>query len=162
MAKQKFPVTPAIRALRDAKVPFVEHLYSYVDRGGTSHSARELCVDEHHVVKTLVFEKEDKSPLLVLMHGDWQVSEKNLARLLQCKTISPCSPPTAQKHTGYQVGGTSPFGTRRRLPVYAEESIAGLDRMYINGGKRGFLVEVSPTPALSLLKAQLVTIKSNG
>jgi Cys-tRNA(Pro) deacylase len=140
----KYPVTPAIRALRDAKVEFEPHLYEYVERGGTRHSAEALGVDEHAVVKTLVMETDERRPLIVLMHGDREVSTKQLARALNVKSVQPCSPATAGKHTGYLVGGTSPLGTRSRLPVYAERTIFEFSRIYINGGKRGFLVSLDP------------------
>jgi Cys-tRNA(Pro) deacylase len=139
-----FPVTAAIRALRAAGVAFEPHLYNYEERGGTAVSARELGVEEHAVIKTLVMEDEAKRPLIVLMHGDKQVSTKNLARQAGLKAIQPCSPQVADKHTGYQVGGTSPFGTRKVLSIFAERSIFALDRIFINGGKRGFLVSLSP------------------
>ncbi len=139
-----YPVTPAVRLLREKKVSFAPRLYEYEERGGTRRSAEELGVDEHAVVKTLVMETEAKKPLVVLMHGDREVSTKQLARALGVKTVSPCDPQTAQKHTGYVVGGTSPFGTRTRLPVYVERTIFGLPKIYINGGKRGFLVEIEP------------------
>ena len=139
-----YPVTPAVRALREKKVEFEPHLYDYVERGGTSHSAEALGVDEHAVVKTLVMEAEGKRPFIVLMHGDREVSTKNLARTIGTKSVQPCDPQTAQKHTGYVVGGTSPFGTRARLPVYVERTIFDLPKIYINGGKRGFLVEIEP------------------
>jgi Cys-tRNA(Pro) deacylase len=140
-----FPVTPAIRVLRAQSVNFGQHLYSYEERGGTAVSARELGVSEHAVIKTLVMEDDSKRPLLVLMHGDRQVSTKNLARQVGVKTIAPCAPAIADRHTGYQVGGTSPFGTRKALPVYAELSIFDLDLIYINGGKRGYLVSLAPS-----------------
>lgn len=158
MTHKRTPVTPAIRALREARLEFEQHLYDYTDKGGTRHSAEALGVDEHLVIKTLVMQDEDRSPLVVLMHGDLQVSEKGLARLLGKKAISPCDPAIAQKHTGYQVGGTSPFGTRKQLPVYAEESIFELGCMYINGGKRGFLVCLDPKPALLLIGAKAVRV----
>ena len=139
-----YPVTPAVRLLREKKVEFEPHLYDYVERGGTRRSAEELGVDEHAVVKTLVMEAEGRRPFLVLMHGDREVSTKQLARHLGVKSVRPCDPQTAQKHTGYLVGGTSPFGTRARLPVYAERTIFGLPRILINGGKRGFLVSIDP------------------
>jgi Cys-tRNA(Pro) deacylase len=154
----KFPVTPAIRVLRSANVPFEQHLYDYEERGGTAASARELGVDEHCVVKTLVMEDEKKSPLVVLMHGDREVSTKNLARHLGVKTIAPCVPATADRHSGYQVGGTSPFGTRKKMPVYMQASILALDRIYINGGKRGFLVSLAPRDAQAVLGAELVDV----
>ena len=148
--------TPAIHFLRSRKVPFTEHEYRYEEHGGTRVSAREMGVDEHAVVKTLVMEDEQRKPLIVLMHGDREVSTKNLARQIGRKTLTPCDPAVAQKHTGYLVGGTSPFGTRRPLAVYAERTIADLDQIYINGGRRGFLVALSPTDALRILDAKLV------
>lgn len=159
MAKEsKAPVTSAVRALRAAKVPFTDHLYAYEEKGGTAVSSRELGVDEHAVVKTLVMEDEAKNPLVVLMHGDRQVSTRELARVLGVKTISPCTPDTAQKHTGYLVGGTSPFGTRRRMPVCLEETILDLRRIYINGGKRGYLVGMDPRDLVKLLNPTLVRV----
>jgi Cys-tRNA(Pro) deacylase len=148
--------TPAIHFLRAKKVPFTEHPYRYEDRGGTAVSSRELGVDEHIVIKTLVMEDEGKQPLIVLMHGDRDVSTKNLARQIDRKTVTPCAPEVAQKHTGYMVGGTSPFGTRKQLPVYMERTIADLDRIYINGGKRGFLIAVSPADLTRALAPTLV------
>src|SRR5215210_3214590 len=139
-----YPVTPAVRLLREKKVEFVPHLYDYEERGGTRHSAEVLGVDEHAVVKTLVLETDARKPLIVLMHGDREVSTKGLARTLNVKSVQPCRPETAQKHTGYMVGGTSPFGTRAQLPVYVERTIFALPKIYINGGKRGFLVEIEP------------------
>jgi Cys-tRNA(Pro) deacylase len=139
-----FPVTPAVRYLRQKGVEFVPHLYDYVEKGGSRESARQLGVDEHKIVKTLVFETNEKRPLIVLMHGDREVSTKNLARKLGVKSVEPVSPEKVTKLTGYQVGGTSPFGTRTRFPVYAERTIFDLDHIFINGGKRGFLVEIGP------------------
>jgi Cys-tRNA(Pro) deacylase len=139
-----YPVTPAVRLLREKKIEFEPHLYDYEERGGTRHSAAALGVDEHAVVKTLVMQTEARKALVVLMHGDREVSTKALARTLGVKTISPCDPSTAQKHTGYMVGGTSPFGTRAMLPVYVERTIFDLPKIYINGGKRGFLVAIEP------------------
>lgn len=159
MAKEsKAPVTAAVRALRAAKVQFTDHLYVYEEKGGTAVSSRELGVDEHAVVKTLVMEDEAKNPLVVLMHGDRQVSTRELARVLGVKTISSCTPDTAQKHTGYLVGGTSPFGTRRRMPVCMEETILDLPRIYINGGKRGYLVGIDPRNVVKLLNPTLVRV----
>lgn len=159
MAKEsKAPVTAAVRALRAAKVPFTDRLYAYEEKGGTAVSSRELGVNEHSVVKTLIMEDEAKNPLIVLMHGDCQVSTKELARVLGVKAISPCTPETAQRHTGYLVGGTSPFGTRRRMPVCLEETILDLPRIYINGGKRGYLVEMDPRDAVKLLDPTLVRV----
>lgn len=143
------PITPAVRFLREKKIEFIPHLYNYVEKGGTRESARQLGVDEHAVIKTLVFETNEKKPLFVLMHGDREVSTKNLARQLGVKSVEPATPEKASKLTGYLVGGTSPFGSRTRLPVYAEKTIFHLDRIFINGGKRGFLIEIDPS-ALSV------------
>jgi Cys-tRNA(Pro) deacylase len=158
MSKDKAPVTAAVRALREHAVAFADHLYAYEERGGTAVSARELGVDEHAVVKTLVMEDEGGAPLLVLMHGDLQVSTKQLARRMGVKSVTPCTPEAAQRHTGYLLGGTSPFGTRRKMPVYMEKSILELPRIYINGGKRGYLVGVDPRDVERLLKPALVEI----
>ena len=130
--------------LRENKIQFDPHLYSYREHGGTAHSAAQLGVDEHIVIKTLVMETESRTPLIALMHGDREVSTKELARTLSVKSVLPCDPSTAQRHTGYQVGGTSPFGTRKGLPVFAEQTIFELSKIYINGGKRGFLVSMDP------------------
>lgn len=153
-----YPVTPAVRALREKKVEFEPHLYEYEERGGTRRSAEELKVDEHAVVKTLVMETETRKALVVLMHGDREVSTKQLARRLNVKSVQPCSPEVAQKHTGYMVGGTSPFGTRARLPVYVERTIFDLPKIYINGGKRGFLVSVEPRVLRELLAVEEVEV----
>ena len=158
MSREKAPVTTAVRALRAAGVPFTDHVYAYEERGGTAVSSRELGVDEHCVVKTLVMEDERKNPLIVLMHGDRQVSTRELARLLGVKSVGPCAPETALRHTGYLVGGTSPFGTRRPLPVYIEETILELPKIYVNGGKRGFLVGIAPGDAARLLEARRVRV----
>ena len=160
MAKQKFPVTPAIRVLRAAKVYFEPQLYDYEEKGGTAASSRELGVDEHQVIKTLVMQDEAKKPLIVLMHGDCQVSTKNLARRIGVKTIEPCVPEVADRHSGYQVGGTSPFGTRKKMPVYVQETILELERIYINGGKRGFLVAMDPKDAARVLAAESVDVRA--
>jgi Cys-tRNA(Pro) deacylase len=143
--------TPAIHFLRKHGVSFTEHEYRYEERGGTRVSSRALGVDEHSVVKTLVMEDERKQPLIVLMHGDREVSTKQLARDAGRKHIEPCAPDVAQKHTGYQVGGTSPFGTRKALPVYMERTIADLPRVYVNGGRRGFLVGLEPQEIVRML-----------
>jgi len=148
--------TPAIHFLRQHGVPFTEHEYRYEERGGTTVSSRELGVPEHVVIKTLVMEDDQKRPLIVLMHGDREVSTKNLARQIDRKMVSPCAPDVAQKHTGYMVGGTSPFGTRKTLPVFLERTIADLDRIYINGGRRGFLVSLSPADLIRALAPALV------
>ena len=158
MAKDKIPMTPAIRLLRQAKVDFTPHLYAYEERGGSAVSARELGVDEHQVIKTLVMEDEQRKPLIILMHGDREVSTKELARTLGVKTIAPCSPGIALKQTGYQVGGTSPFATRKAIPVYMEATIVALPRIYLNGGKRGFLVGMSPQVLLDLLQPVIVSV----
>lgn len=158
MAKEKAPVTPAVRALRAAKVAFTDHLYAYEDHGGTALSARELGVDEYCVVKTIIMEDDRKKPLIVLMHGDMEVSGKQLARLTGARSITACSPETANKHTGYLVGGTSPFGTRSTMPIYMEETILALARIYINGGKRGYLVGMEPHDAACMLQPTLVNV----
>jgi Cys-tRNA(Pro) deacylase len=158
MAKEKIPVTPATRLLKLAGINFTPHLYHYEERGGTSVSARELGVDEHLVIKTLIMEDEKLQPLIVLMHGDLEVSTKELARRVGVKTIVPCYPETALRHTGYQVGGTSPFATRKALPVYMEASIAALPVIYLNGGKRGFLVSLTPRTVIELLKPTMVEV----
>ena len=144
MDKTSYPVTPAVRLLRQKKIAFEPRLYDYKDRGGTARSAAELQVPEHEVIKTIVMQTEEQKPLIVLMHGDYEISTKELARAIGAKSVSPCDPNAAHKHTGYQVGGTSPFGTRKNLPVYVEKSIFDLPRIYINGGKRGFLVAIDP------------------
>jgi Cys-tRNA(Pro) deacylase len=158
MAKLKIPVTPAIRLLKHAKADFTPHLYNYEERGGTTVSARELNVDEHLVIKTLVMEDEQKKPLIVLMHGDQEVSTKSLARSIGVKNIMPCNPDLACKHTGYQVGGTSPLATRNEIPVYMEKSIRNVETIYINGGKRGFLVSMTPQVLIDLLRPTLVEV----
>jgi len=158
VAKDKAPVTPAIRLLHKEKVSFTDHIYDYEEKGGTAVSARELSVDEHSVIKTLIMEDENKNPLVVLMHGDMQVSTKGLARMIGVKAISPCTPETASKHTGYQVGGTSPFGTRKAMPVYMEETILELPKIYINGGKRGYLVGLDPKEVIRILKPSRVRV----
>ncbi|MGB4599090.1 MAG: Cys-tRNA(Pro) deacylase [Trichlorobacter sp.] len=152
MAKDKAPVTPAVRALRAAGVTFSDHLYSYEEKGGTAVSSRELGVDEHGVIKTLVMEDDRRQPLIVLMHGDLQVSTKELARQIGARSVEPCRPEVAQKHTGYLVGGTSPFGTRRQMPTYVEETILELPIIYLNGGKRGYLVAIAPADLMRTLK----------
>ena len=158
MSKEKAPVTAAVRELRANEVGFTDHLYEYEEKGGTAVSARELGVPEHAVVKTLVMEDEDKNPLIVLMHGDLKVSTRELARIIGVKTIAPCNPDTANRHSGYVVGGTSPFGTRKKMPVYMEETILGLPTIYINGGKRGYLVGVDPKEVLRVLAPKVVKV----
>ena len=158
MSKGDYPVTPAVRMLRDQKVSFAPHLYDYQEHGGTARSAAELGVDEHAVVKTLVMETDTREPLIILMHGDHEVSTKELARAIGAKTVAPCKPDVAQKHTGYMVGGTSPFGTRKSMPVYAERTIFALPTIYINGGKRGFLVSLDPQALKRLLPVTEVAV----
>lgn len=145
--------TPATQWLRRLGIPFGEHVYDYVDHGGTAVSAASLGVDEHVVVKTLVMADEDNKPLIVLMHGDRTVSTKNLARQTHRKRIEPCAPEVAQRHSGYQVGGTSPFGTRKAMPVFVERSVLALPRIYINGGRRGYLVSLDPAVLTERLQA---------
>ncbi|MBC8017443.1 MAG: Cys-tRNA(Pro) deacylase [Verrucomicrobia bacterium] len=158
MAREKTPVTPAVRQLRAEKVDFRDHPYSYEEKGGTSASARELGINEHCVIKTLVMEDERKEPLIVLMHGDLQVSTKELARLIGVKQVTPCSPDTAQRYSGYLVGGTSPFGMRQQMTIYMEEGISRLEKIYINGGKRGYLVSMSPAELMRVLQPIMVTV----
>ena len=156
MAKARHPVTPAVRALRAAGVSFVAHEYDYVEKGGTAQSSAQLGVPEHIVIKTIVLETEHKDPLIVLMHGDRRVSTKSMARHLGVKLVRPCEPAVVTKHTGYLVGGTSPFGTRRALPVYVPPSVIALPRLFINGGKRGFLVEVDGVALVEVLRPAVV------
>jgi len=156
VAKEKLPVTAAVRALRDHDVAFTHHPYEYEERGGTAVSARELGVSEHAVIKTLVMEDDARKPLLVLMHGDREVSTKNLARQLGVKSIAPCEPVVADRHSGYQVGGTSPFGTKRAMPVYMQRTIADLPYLYVNGGRRGYLMGMTPADLVRVLKPTLV------
>ncbi|MBK1733550.1 aminoacyl-tRNA deacylase [Thiococcus pfennigii] len=156
MAKAKEPVTQAVRALRAAGVAFEGHPYAYVEGGGTAQFAREAGVDEHLVIKTLIMEDEAARPLIALMHGDRQVSAQALARQIGAKRVLPCAPAVAERHTGYKVGGTSPFGTRQRMPVYCEAGIAGLPRIYINGGKRGYIISLATQDLLALLAPTLV------
>ena len=148
--------TPATAWLRARSVPFTEHPYDYVDHGGTAESARQLAVPEHEVIKTLVMQDDKARPLVVLMHGDRQVSTKTLARQLGLKSVEPCAPEVAQRHSGYQVGGTSPFGLRKPMPVVVEASVLALPRILINGGRRGFLVGLSPAVLRDALGARPV------
>ncbi|HET9645337.1 MAG TPA: Cys-tRNA(Pro) deacylase [Burkholderiaceae bacterium] len=148
--------TPATQWLRGRGVEFTEHVYEYAEHGGTAESARQLGVPEHEVVKTLVMQDDKAQPLIVLMHGDCQVSTKKLAREIGVKSVEPCTPEIAQRHSGYLVGGTSPFGTRKALPVFVEESILSLPRICINGGRRGFLVGIEPAVLTTLLGARAV------
>jgi Cys-tRNA(Pro) deacylase len=151
MSRDKIPVTPALLTLKKNQAVFSTRSYKYVEHGGTRVSAKELGVDEHEVIKTLVMENEHKVPLIILMHGDREVSTKNLARYLGVKNIHPCDPKVAEKHTGYKVGGTSPFGTKKTMPIYMEETIAGLPRILINAGSRGLLAEMSPSELIRVL-----------
>ena len=147
-----------MRVLREAAVEFTPHEYPYEEKGGTAASSRALGVPEHSVVKTLVMEDDCREPLIVLMHGDKQVSTKNLARTIGARSVSPCSPEVADKHSGYQVGGTSPFGTKRKMPVYVERSIVELPRIWLNGGRRGFLVSLEPRELVRVLNPVLVDV----
>lgn len=154
----KHPITPAIRQLRQHGVQFEPFLYRYEPKGGTSASAEALNVPESQVIKTLIMEDEAGNPMVILMTGDREVSTKTLARALSVKAIKPCEPKTAQKHSGYQVGGTSPFGTRNAMPVIMEETILELPHLYINGGKRGFLIRIEPAVLTEILKPKLVSV----
>lgn len=154
----RLPSTPAVRLLSDEGVEFGVHHYDYVDRGGTQASSAALGVDEHAVIKTLIFEDDSRNPFVVLMHGDREVSAKQLARVLRVRGTKPCEPAVAEKHSGYRVGGTSPFGTRKALPVYAEASIFELPKIYINGGSRGLLVSLDPKVLRELAKARPVRV----
>ena len=158
MAKDKIPTTPAILALKAQAADFTLHPYQYEEKGGTKVSAGKLGVDEHCVIKTLVMEDETTQPLIVLMHGDREVSTKALARGLGVKSIVPCKPAIAQKHTGYQVGGTSPFGTKKVIPVYMEKSIADLPEIFSNAGSRGLLAQMTPYELVRLLKPEMVSV----
>lgn len=151
-------MTMAVRALRDADAVFEPRLYAYEEHGGTAASSQALGVDEHCVVKTLVMEDESGAPFVVLMHGDFEVSTGALARVLGCKRVTPCKPEVAQRHSGYMVGGTSPFGLRKPMPIYAESSIADLPDLYINGGKRGFLVQMTGAELARVLGPTWVTV----
>ena len=155
--KDHISETPATQLLRQRGVAFTEHPYDYEQHGGTTVSARELGVDEHAVVKTLVMQDEDAKPLIILMHGDRNVSTKNLARQIGCKKVEPCKPDVAQRHSGYQVGGTSPCATRKMMPVYVEQGILALDKIYINGGRRGYLIGIVPAVLTTLVAATPVT-----
>jgi Cys-tRNA(Pro) deacylase len=158
MAKDRHPATNAVRVLREHGVAFTHHPYDYEERGGTMVSARELGVSEHAVIKTLVLEDDARQPLVVLMHGDREVSTKALARILGVKTVAICAPAVADRHSGYQVGGTSPFGTRRAMPTYMERGIAALPYLYVNGGRRGYLVGMAPADLIRVLKPILADI----
>jgi Cys-tRNA(Pro) deacylase len=153
-----YPVTMAVRTLRQQQVDFTPHLYAWEAHGGTRASAEHLDVDEHSVIKTLIFEDDARKPLCVLMHGDREVSARNLARQIGRKGVAPCAPEVADRHSGYQVGGTSPFGLRRPMTIYCEKTIVGLPRIYINGGARGFLVGIDPRELMRVLKPTLVEV----
>jgi Cys-tRNA(Pro) deacylase len=154
--KEHVSETPATQVLKRRAVFYSEHVYDYVDNGGTAESSRQLAVDEHQVVKTLVMEDDTGQPLIVLMHGDFQVSTKNLARQINAKKVHNCKPEVAERHSGYQVGGTSPFGTKKKLPVYVERSVLDLPTIWINGGRRGYLVGIAPQVLIDLLQAEPV------
>lgn len=156
-----YPITQAVRVLRQHKIDFEPFVFDYVEKGGTKHSSEVLGTDEHAVIKTLIFETHEKKPLIVLMHGDFQVSTKELARHLKVKTVNPATPEKANKLTGYLVGGTSPFGTKTKMPVYVEKTIFDLAEIYINGGKRGFLVKINPKNLKKVLEIQEVEVKQN-
>jgi Cys-tRNA(Pro) deacylase len=158
MSKKDYPKTNAIRCLIEHDIPFEVFMYAYEEKGGTRVSSRELGVDEHAVIKTLIMETDAKDPLIVLMHGDREVSTKQLARVLRVKSVAPCEPKVADRHSGYMVGGTSPFGTRRAMPVYAEQSIFDLPEIYINAGRRGMLVRIDPEDMTRALKITSVQV----
>jgi len=158
MPRKKMPVTAAVRTLREHRVEYTEHTFVYEPHGGTALGATALGVDEHTIIKTLIFEDDCKRPLVVLMHGDKQVSTRQLARCLNVKSITPCTPQIATKHSGYQVGGTSPFGMRRSLPVYMQTSILELPHIYINAGRRGFLVKLRTADLQRVLQVSLVDV----
>lgn len=158
MSKEKIPSTPAILALKEKGADFTLHTYAYEERGGTKVSSQKLGTDEHCVIKTLVMEDESSEPLIILMHGDKEVSTKALARTLNVKSITPCKPNVAQKHTGYFVGGTSPFGTRKSLSIYMEKSIAALPYILINAGSRGLLAKMSPSELIRILEPCEVSV----
>jgi Cys-tRNA(Pro) deacylase len=160
--KERVSETPATAFLKRSGVAYSEHVYEYIEHGGTRVSAQALGVAEHCVVKTLVMEDESKRPLIVLMHGDREVSTKNLARQAGVKRVEPCQPEVAQRHSGYQIGGTSPFATRKAMPVYMERTIADLPRVYINGGRRGFLVGIDPKDLIRLLRPTPVDVALEG
>jgi len=158
VGKDKIPMTPALRSLRAARADFTPKEYNYEPKGGTEAAARQLGVGEHSVIKTLVMEDESRNPLIILMHGDKQVSTKKLARFLGVKAVSPSEPDRVGRLTGYQVGGVSPFGLKRRLPIYVERTIISLDKIFINGGKRGLLLEMSSQVLLQILKPTPVNV----
>ncbi len=156
--KEKVPSTAAVRSLKAEGIDFTPCFYNYEERGGTRVAARELEIGEHEAVKTIVMEDDRKNPLIVLMHGDREISTKKLARFLGVKTITPCEPKVAMRHTGYMVGGTSPFGTKKTLPIYIEESILDLEKIFINAGRRGLLVEISVRDLVRILEPRTVNV----
>lgn len=158
MSKDKFPTTPAILALKAQGADFTLHNYPYEERGGTKTAAGKLMVDEHRIIKTLIMEDETGKPLIILMHGDKEVSTKALARTIGAKSVSPCNPAVAEKHTGYKVGGTSPFGTRKALPVYMEQTISELPDIFINAGGRGLLARIPVAEIVRILKPVEVNV----
>jgi Cys-tRNA(Pro) deacylase len=158
MKSTNAPETQATKFLRQHKAQFSDHLYAYEEHGGTAVSARELNVDEHVVVKTLVMEDESAKPLIILMHGNCKVSTKELARQIGCKKVEPCKPEVANRHTGFLVGGTSPFGTKKQMPVYVEKTILDLPLIYINGGRRGYLVGMPPQELIHVLNPRVVDV----
>jgi Cys-tRNA(Pro) deacylase len=151
-SKDKHPTTNAIRVLQQARIDFEVLAYKYQPRGGTRHSSRELGVNEHRMIKTLIMEDENRAPLIMLMHGDQEVSTKNLARQLGVKSVRPCEPSVADRHSGYFVGGTSPLGTRRKMPVYAEATIFALPEIYLNAGHRGLMLRLNPQDLCAILE----------
>lgn len=159
--EKKGPETPATKVLRAKGIQFSDHIYEYVEHGGTKLSSASLGVDEHIVVKTLIMEDETRKPLVVLMHGDCKVSTKELARQIGCKNVEPCAPEVANKHTGFLVGGTSPFGTKKTMPVYVETSILDLPRIFINGGRRGYLISLATTDLAKALDFKAVSVALN-
>ena len=158
MSKEKIPTTPSILALKAQGADFTLHAYPYEEKGGTKRGARKLGVDEHCVIKTLVMEDETGKPLIILMHGDKEVSTKSIARIIGVKSISPCKPAIAEKHTGYKVGGTSPFGTKKVMPVYMEKSLADLPEIFINAGSRGLLARMPSAELIRILKPIAVSV----
>ena len=158
MTKEKIPTTPALLALKAQDAYFTLHTYPYEERGGTKRAAGKLMVDEHRVIKTLVMEDEKGKPLIILMHGDKEVSTKSLARAIGTKSVSPCNPAIAEKHTGYKVGGTSPFGTKKAMPVYMEATIANVPEIFINAGSRGLLAQISSAELVRILKPVSVSV----
>lgn len=158
MTKSDYPITPAIRVLREWKIDFIPFLYKYEEHGGTHQFAKQFNVPEHHIIKTLVFETDERNPLIVLMQGDKEVSTKKLARIIGTKQIAPCNANTAHRITGYQFGGISPFGIRQKLPIFAEKTIFDLPKIYINGGKRGFIIQIDPNEIRKVLDVTEVEV----